>query len=303
MKAVVLGLVAFLGVASSVPAPAAETERNGTGAASVQVLGQPRFKATPDDDPDLPPGISGTVDKAEYMKRRGENVEMLRGLPHGLTYDPREQAVQELKRQEAVERQRAQQAGRTLAAWAPIGPMPIPNGQTSNTSVPVSGRTISIAIHPTDPNTLYVGTAQGGLYKSTNGGDAWTSLFEMQLESLAIGAITIDPTDSSIVYFGTGENGFSADSYAGKGLYIIRAANSASPTLNGPFRLDATAADVFSGRAIGQILVDPANNNNLFVCTASAISGNPTVGQSAIPVRGIYRSTNAQAASPTFAKV
>ena len=303
MKAVALGLVAFLGIAHSVPAPAAEREGSGSGASSPAAPGPQHLKATPDDDPDLPPGASGTVDKADYLRRRGEHVEMLRGLPHGLPYDPRERAIQEKKRQEVVVRERAQQAGKLLAAWAPIGPMPIPNGQTSGTSVAVSGRTISIAIHPTDPNTLYVGTAQGGLYKSTNGGDVWTPLFEMQLESLAIGAITIDPIDTSIVYVGTGENGFCADCFAGKGLYIVRAANSASPTLNGPFRLDAGAADVFSGRAIGRILVDPADNNNLFVCTASGASGNPNVGQSAIPVRGIYRSTNAQAASPTFAKV
>lgn len=301
MKATALGLVVFLGVAGAAPA----AERNGTSSsvAPAPVSGQQRLKATPDDDPDLPPGAAGTVDKADYLKRRGEHIEMLRGLPHGLDYDPRELAVEERKRQEAVEKERARLAGKTLAAWTAIGPMPIPNGQTSNTSVPVSGRTISIAIHPTDANTLYVGTAQGGLYKSTNGGDTWTALFEQQLESLAIGAITIDPIDTSIVYVGTGENGFCADCFAGKGLYIIRSANSASPTLSGPFRLDGSSADVFSGRAIGRILVDPADNNNLFVCTASGVSGNPTVGQASPPVRGIYRSTNAQAAIPTFAKV
>ena len=106
-----------------------------------------------------------------------------------------------------------------ITDWAFIGPNPIPLGQTQGTRVPVSGRTISIAIHPTDPDTVYVGTAQGGLYKSTNGGTNWTKLFEFQLETLAIGALTIDPTDSSIVYVGTGENGQSADSFAGKGLH------------------------------------------------------------------------------------
>ena len=159
--------------------------------------------------------------------------------------------------------------------WVFIGPNPIPLGQTQGTRVPVSGRTISIAIHPTDPDTVYVGTAQGGLYKSTNGGTNWTKLFEFQLETLAIGAITIDPTDSSIVYVGTGENGQSADSFAGKGLYIIRNANSATPTLNGPFRLNGVGADVFSGRSIGRVLVVPSNNNIIFVCTSTGSGGNP----------------------------
>src|SRR5437773_1471513 len=87
--------------------------------------------------------------------------------------------------------------------WKFLGPAPIPLGQTSPTRVPVSGRTIAIAVHPTDPDTVYVGTAQGGLYKSTNGGANWTKLFEFELETLAIGAITIDPTDTSMVSVGT----------------------------------------------------------------------------------------------------
>ncbi len=96
---------------------------------------------------------------------------------------------------------------------------------------------------------------------------------EFQLETLAIGAITIDPTDSSIVYVGTGENGQSADSFAGKGLYIIRNANSAMPNLNGPYRLNGVGADVFSGRAIGRILVVPSDHNTIFVCTANGTVG------------------------------
>ena len=57
-----------------------------------------------------------------------------------------------------------------LAPWIPLGPAPIPNGQTVGISTPVSGRTISIAVHPTNPNIVYVGAAQGGLYRSTDGG-------------------------------------------------------------------------------------------------------------------------------------
>ncbi len=194
-------------------------------------------------------------------------------------------------------------ARRTSRTGSFLGPAPIPLGQTSTTRVPVSGRTISIAVHPTDPDTVYVGTAQGGLYKSTNGGANWTKLFEFQLESLAIGAITIDPTDSSIVYVGTGEPNLSADSFAGRGLYIIRNANSPSPTLNGPFRLDGSGNDIFTGRAIGRIVVNPLDNNVIFLCTTSGTGGNPNTTTIALPPRGIYRSTNAQSATPTFSQV
>ncbi len=66
----------------------------------------------------------------------------------------------------------------TVNQWNPIGPAPIPNGQTTGRSDPVSGRTIAIAVHPTNPDIVYVGTANGGLYRTTNGGTTWTPLMD-----------------------------------------------------------------------------------------------------------------------------
>src|SRR6267142_1061529 len=161
-----------------------------------------------DDDPDLPPGMAGKIDKEAYLRARGDYFDMLRGRDGGeVPEGAREKAIRQMERQEAqMSRTRSSQSPFVNTTnWVFIGPNPIPLGQTSTNRVPVSGRTISIAVHPTDPDTVYVGTAQGGLYKSSNGGTNWTKLFEFQLESLAIGSITIDPTDSSIVYVGTGE--------------------------------------------------------------------------------------------------
>ena len=260
-----------------------------------------------DDDPDLPPGMSGKVDKEAYLRARGDYFDLLRGREGDVPEGARERAVQQMERQEKLLKSKpAATSVRSLVNitdWVFIGPNPIPLGQTQGTRVPVSGRTISIAIHPTDPDTVYVGTAQGGLYKTTNGGTNWTKLFEFQLETLAIGALTIDPTDSSIVYVGTGENGQSADSFAGKGLYIIRNANSATPTLNGPFRTNSVGGNVFNGRSIGRILVNPLDHNTIFVCTASGSGGNPNTSTLLQAPRGLYRSTNAQAATPTFEQI
>jgi hypothetical protein len=259
-----------------------------------------------EEDPDLPPGMAGKIDKEAYLRARGDYFDMLRGRDQAVPEGAREKAIQKMDTQERLMRRTRSSSVVSLVNttdWVFIGPNPIPQGQTQGARVPVSGRTISIAVHPTDPDTVYVGTAQGGLYKSTNGGTNWTKLFEFQLESLAIGAITIDPTDSSIVYVGTGENGQSADSYFGRGLYIIRNANSASPTLNGPFRLNGVGSDVFSGRSIGRVLVNPLDHNVIFVCTASGTGANPNTAPVAPPPRGVYRSLNAQSAAPTFEQV
>ena len=256
------------------------------------------------EDPDLPPWLAGKIDKEAYLRLRADYVDMLRGRPIDLPFDPREAALQQMEKQEAATHQPPGVSPMVnTTTWTFLGPAPIPLGQTSTSRVPVSGRTISIAVHPTDENTVYVGTAQGGLYKSTNGGANWTRLFEFQLESLAIGAVTIDPVDSNIVYVGTGEPNLSADSFAGRGVYILRNADSPTPVLTGPFRLDGVGNDVFTGRAIGRIVVNPLDNNVIFVCTTSGIGGNPSAAPPNLPPRGIYRSSNAQGGSPTFSQV
>ncbi|MET0624294.1 MAG: HYR domain-containing protein [Pyrinomonadaceae bacterium] len=263
------------------------------------------------EDPDLPPGMSGKIDKATYLRLRADYVNLRRGRPHTLPFNPRERALEKMKKQENDKKARRLLEGRfslaaSLAAdpeWRSLGPKPIPNGQTSAGSVPVSGRTIAIAVHPTDPDTVYVGTAQGGLYKSTNGGTNWTPLFDFDLETLAIGAITIDPVDSNTVYVGTGEPNQSADSFAGRGLYIIRNANSAAPVLTGPFRLNGAGQDVFTGRSIGRVMVSPSDTNVVFVTTVTGSGGNPNTTPAGAPNRGLYRSTNAQSANPTFEQV
>jgi hypothetical protein len=70
-------------------------------------------------------------------------------------------------------------------SWTAIGPFPIPNGTTEPTvngiatnPQPVSGRVTVIDIHPTNPDIAYVGTAQGGLYRTLNGGASWTQLMD-----------------------------------------------------------------------------------------------------------------------------
>jgi len=266
-----------------------------------QKKGSANAAAAPDpdeDDADLPPFARGSIEKDEYLNARDENIKMLRGLPFPDNKpDARVAAIRQLQQQEIGRPESA------LDAWVPIGPAPIPNGQTTTVVTPVSGRVTAIDVHPTNPNIVYVGTAQGGLYRSLNGGATWTPLMDNAL-SLAVGAVTISPSDPTTVYVGTGESNLSADSYFGVGVYIIKNAESASPTLVGPLNKDGSNADVMSGRSISRILVHPTDGNTIFVATTSGTSGNPssTVGLT-VPPAGLYRSTNALSANPTFTRL
>ncbi len=69
----------------------------------------------------------------------------------------------------------------------------------------MSGRIADIATRPDDPNTWYVGVGSGGVWKTTNAGTTWKSVFDGQ-GSYSIGDIAIAPSNPHIVWVGTGEN-------------------------------------------------------------------------------------------------
>ena len=134
------------------------------------------------------------------------------------------------------------------------------------TEVPVSGRVSAIAVDPNNPNLVYVGGAQGGVYRSFDGGETWTQLL-VGAKNFAIGCITIDPVDPNIVFVGTGEGNSSGDSHFGVGVYVIRNAKSDAPNLEGPYNLNGQGTNVFFTTSIASIVVDPNNDNIVFVAT------------------------------------
>jgi len=66
------------------------------------------------------------------------------------------------------------------------------------------GRINTIAFHPTDPNTIYIGAPAGGICKTTNNGDTW-ECFAEDLASIGVSGIVIHPTDPDIIYILTGD--------------------------------------------------------------------------------------------------
>lgn len=188
--------------------------------------------------------------------------------------------------------------------WLPLGPSPIPNGQTlgSGPEVPVSGRVSVIAIDPNDSNVAYVGGAQGGVFRTLDGGRTWVELMGTA-RNLAIGSITIDPSDTDDLLVGTGEGNLSGDSHFGVGVYVIEHARSFSPTLRGPFNLDAGGNAVLSNRSIVKIIVSPTDHNIVFCATSSGVGGLGAQTGAPLPPRGLYRSTNFFSNSPTFTRL
>ncbi len=121
-------------------------------------------------------------------------------------------------------------------SWTLIGPQPIhvAPGFVGGGSPVASGRVTALVVDPTNPNVVYLGAAQGGVWKTLDGGAMWTPLTDTQA-SLAVGSIALDPSDPSIVYVGTGEESFSGDSYYGAGILKSTDGGSSWTHIPGPF--------------------------------------------------------------------
>ena len=76
----------------------------------------------------------------------------------------------------------------------------------------------TIAVHPTNEDIIYLGYSGGGIYKTTDGGDNWISIFDDQ-PFLAIGDIVLDPVDPNIIYVGTGDPAITGYPFIGDGVY------------------------------------------------------------------------------------
>ncbi len=265
-------------------------------------------------DADLPPRLRGTIDKETYLRLRAEHIGRLRGLEPGFPLDPsrRVQAIQQMQTQLAF-----RPNSPSVVSWTALGPSPLPNGQTqqSGATAPVSGRATAIVVDPTNSNNVYLGTAQGGVWRSTNGGSSWTPIFDTA-DSLSIGALALAPSDPTKLYVGTGESNNSADCFFGVGVYRIDSVNTA-PVLVGPINPlittgsggGAITTNCFTGRAISKILVHPTDPATIFVSTAAGVAGiSGNALSNLVPplgLRGVYRSTNATlaAGSVTFSKL
>ena len=150
------------------------------------------------------------------------------------------------------------------AAWVPIGPAPIIGSVVDPSQNPPgffgdnSGRVTALVTDPTNASTVFAGAADGGVWKSTNGGNNWTPLTDAQ-PTLAIGSLAIDST-GQIIYAGTGEPNGSQDAQYGDG--VLKSSDGGSTwTLQG--------SSTFAGLHIGSIAIDRQVANAQRVLAAS----------------------------------
>src|SRR5439155_5697634 len=122
--------------------------------------------------------------------------------------------------------------------WRSIGP--------ANTGGRIDD--FAVARMPGQPDAIYVATASGGIFKSTNQGTSWLPIFDRVDAMMSIGDVAVAPSNANIVWAGTGESNNRQSSSWGDGVY---------KSVDGGRSWKASGlADT---RHLGRLIVHPAN--------------------------------------------
>ncbi len=192
----------------------------------------------------------------------------------------------------------ALQAASTIngTTWFPVGPAPVTQGQAYSapdyytSRIEVAGRTSAIAIDPQSAKVIYLGTANGGVWQTIDGGQHWRPRSDQE-ESLAIGALLLDnctATDCTTIYAGTGENGIRRDTYRGAGLLIGQTSGGEIPS----FSWTLSGGPIFRNGSINNIVLDPMKRIFVTLSSGETASASESTVTAPAPAQGygIFRS-------------
>jgi photosystem II stability/assembly factor-like uncharacterized protein len=125
----------------------------------------------------------------------------------------------------------------------------------------MSGRISELAVYEANPAIYYVGTAHGGVWKTVNNG----TTFEAQFQDsglMSIGAVTISQSNPDLVWVGTGESNNRQSTSWGDGVY--KSTDGGRTYTNLGLR---------GSRHINRIVIDPRNNETVFVAATGPLFG------------------------------
>ena len=148
--------------------------------------------------------------------------------------------------------------------WRDVGPMR-------------GGRTYAVAGHAAQPDTFYMGSVGGGLWKTENSGRTWFPIADDSGTGIpigSIGAIAVAPSDPNIVYVGTGEPDIRSQHSYGIGVFKSTDAGKTWRSIG-----------LAETRQIGKIVIDPADPDRVYVAALGHV-------YKANPERGVYRTTD-----------
>ncbi len=137
----------------------------------------------------------------------------------------------------------------------------------------MSGRVTAIDVVQKNPSIIYVGTASGGLWKTTSGGIDWSPIFDT-MKVASIGAVAVDQNIPDIIWVGTGEGNPRNSQTSGNGIY--KSLDGGKSWLH--LGLENT-------RNIHRIIIDPRNSDVVYVGAQGSAFGDSEE-------RGVFKTTD-----------
>lgn len=137
----------------------------------------------------------------------------------------------------------------------------------------MSGRITAIDALASDPNVIVLGSASGGVWKTNNGGGAWTPIFDDQ-PLLNIGSVAIQQNNPNIIWVGTGEGNPRNSINLGEGMF---------KSIDGGRSWKRVGLE--KTRNIHRILINPNNPDIVY----AGVIGNPYAEH---PERGVFKTTD-----------
>lgn len=144
-----------------------------------------------------------------------------------------------------------------VSNWEPIGPFTHTNTGSWSSG---QGRVNVVYEDPSNPNTVYIGSPAGGIWKSTNAGINWSPLAD-NLPQIGVSGIAIDPNNSNVIYITTGDCDAS-DTYS---IGVLK-------SIDGGVTWNTTGLTfTTTNKLAGDIVMNPTNSNMLWAATTDGV--------------------------------
>ncbi len=136
------------------------------------------------------------------------------------------------------------------------------------------GRAVAVAGDPAHPLVCYFGSVNGGVWKTTNGGQTWRNITDGKTDISSVGSVAVAPSDPNVLYVGTGEAQLREDLTYGTGVYRSTDAGETWTSLG-----------LGDTQQIADVVIDPKDPDRVYVAAMGHAFG-PNAE------RGVFRSTD-----------
>lgn len=190
--------------------------------------------------------------------KRWEYRMRTRVLPDG-ERRPADHTFKELQKYKATHPQTKSPAGN----WTNLGPFYLPTSK----GYEGLGRLNAIAFHPTDANSIFVGSPSGGLWETNDGGNTWESHTD-DLPTLGVSAILVNYNNPDLILIGTGDR----DAGDAAGMGIFKSDDGGTTWVQ--------SSTGMGNRTVGRLIQHPADANVVFAASNGGILKSEDFGES-----------------------